>query len=114
MGVNPPVVKRRRGFSVVPFFGDLVVLTRVLRDARAHWGLKLVSVATLLYVVFPVDLVPEAFLPLIAWVDDVGLVLAVRLALAGALARYRYPLFEPAPVRPEDRPSWHDPQLASG
>ncbi|MBK6513089.1 MAG: DUF1232 domain-containing protein [Polyangiaceae bacterium] len=112
--MKPPVVKRRRGFSVVPFFGDLVVFSRVLRDGRAHWGMKLVAVATLLYVIFPVDLVPEAFLPIIAWLDDIGLVLAVRLALNKALEIYRYPLFEPAPVRKEDRPSWPDPQLASG
>ena len=109
--VMPRPYKRRRGFSVVPFFGDLVVLSRVLRDTASHWGLKLVAVATLLYVVFPIDFIPEAFMPMIAWIDDVGLVLAVRFVLNRALERYRYPLFEPLPKpRGDDRNSWTNPQ----
>lgn len=92
---------------MVPFLGDLVVLFRLIRDREAHWGLKLVALATLAYVAMPLDAFPEAVMPLIAWVDDVGLVLAVRMLLDGKLERYRYPLFE--------RPASADAaQLASG
>jgi uncharacterized membrane protein YkvA (DUF1232 family) len=101
---------RSRGFSIVPFFGDLLVMLRLLRDRDAGWGLKLVSLLTLLYVVSPIDAIPEALMPLVAWIDDVGLVLTLRLALESKLARYRYPLFEspaveaPIEVRPTQGP----------
>ena len=85
--------KPARGFSVGPFFGDLLVLSRMLRDAQAGFGLKAVSLFTLLYVVCPIDLIPEAFMPMVAWIDDVGLVITLRLALDGHFAKYRYPLF---------------------
>ena len=55
--------------------------------------MKAVALFTLLYVVSPVDLFPEAVLPVIAWVDDIGLVLTLRLALERTFAKYRYPLF---------------------
>lgn len=84
---------RSRGFSIVPFFGDLLVMLRLLRDREAGLGLKVVSVLTLLYVISPIDAIPEALMPIVAWIDDVGLVLAVRLALQSKLERYRYPLF---------------------
>ncbi|HTJ81350.1 MAG TPA: DUF1232 domain-containing protein [Polyangiaceae bacterium] len=88
----------RRGFSAVPFFGDLVVFTRLIRDKEAHWGLKVLALATLAYVISPIDALPEAVMPMIAWIDDVGLVFAVRAAIDSKLAKYRYPLFEKPPA----------------
>jgi len=85
--------KPRRGFSIVPFFGDLVALTRLVRDPRSHVGYKALAIFTILYVVWPLDLVPEAIMPAIAWIDDVGIVLALRFALGRVLDAYRYPLF---------------------
>lgn len=74
----------------------------MLRDGDAHWGMKLLAFATLAYVISPVDFFPEALAPFIAWIDDVGIVLALRIALENSLAKYRYPLFEKAPVRVAD------------
>ncbi len=91
--------KTRQGFSAVPFFGDLVAMVRMLRDREAGWALKLTALAAILYVVCPIDAIPEALAPAIGWLDDVGLVLILRLALSKKLAVYRYPLFEKAPVR---------------
>lgn len=92
--MTPP---RKRGFSAVPFFGDLLALSRLVRDRDAGWGWKLLALAVFLYVASPVDAFPEAVMPLVAWIDDVGLVLAVRLMLERRLAKYRYPLFGAAP-----------------
>jgi len=103
-GVNAPRPQpNRRGFSAVPFLGDLVVLMRVLRDKDAHWGLKVTLLATLAYVISPIDALPEAVVPMIGWIDDVGLVLAIRTFLDAKLTKYRYPLFEspPPPVLSE-------------
>jgi uncharacterized membrane protein YkvA (DUF1232 family) len=91
--VADPVLPRKRGVSAVPFFGDLLALSRLVRDRDAAFGWKVLAVATFLYVLSPVDAFPEALAPFIAWVDDVGLVLAIRLLLDKQLAQYRYPLF---------------------
>lgn len=92
--LSPP---KKRGFSAVPFLGDLLALSRLVRDPDAGWGWKMFAVAVFLYVVSPIDAFPEAVAPFIAWVDDVGLVLAVRLLFDRRLAKYRYPLFGVAP-----------------
>ncbi len=83
----------------MPFLGDLVVLTRLVRDRDAHWGLKLLALATLAYVVSPIDALPELIAPWIAWIDDVGVVLAVRAMIEPKLSKYRYPLFEAPPAQ---------------
>ena len=96
----------RRGLSAIPFLGDLLAMTRLLRDGKAGWGPKIVALLALVYVVSPVDAFPEALAPAIGWLDDVGLVLALRLLLARRLDPYRYPLFEKpaaAPVLPVRR-----------
>jgi uncharacterized membrane protein YkvA (DUF1232 family) len=87
----------RRGFSAVPFLGDLLALSRLVRDKDAGLGLKALAILTFAYVLSPIDAFPEAVMPFIAWVDDVGLVLALRLVLDKQLARYRYPLLSAAP-----------------
>jgi uncharacterized membrane protein YkvA (DUF1232 family) len=92
--------------SALPFLGDLLVLTRLLFDRKAKGSLKLVALATLLYVALPFDAFPEAVLPLVAWIDDVGLVLALRVLLEPQLARYRYPLLGKGPLgREQQSPS---------
>jgi len=104
VGVKSSIPKKqRRGFSAIPMLGDVVVLWRLLRDREAHWGLKLIAFLTLAYVISPIDALPEAVAPMIGWIDDVGLVLAVRLLLATPLARYRYPLFSKPTRAPEPR-----------
>lgn len=84
----------------MPFFGDLLVMVRLLRDRDAPLGLKLLMVAALAYVVSPIDALPEVVVPLIGFLDDVGIVLALRLILDRNLAKYRYPLFEGGSARP--------------
>ena len=93
------LARRPRGFSAVPFLGDLVALSRLLRDGKAGWGLKMVALFALVYVISPIDAFPEAFAPYIAWLDDVGLVLFLRMVMSRKLEPYRYPLFEsPTPA----------------
>jgi uncharacterized membrane protein YkvA (DUF1232 family) len=96
--------RTKRGFSAVPFFGDLVALSRLVRDRKAGWGPKLVAILAIVYVVSPVDAIPELIAPWIAWMDDVGLVLALRLLLSRRLEPYRYPLFE-GPAVPKALPA---------
>ncbi|NUO51283.1 MAG: hypothetical protein HOV80_20695 [Polyangiaceae bacterium] len=72
--LSPP---RKRGFSAVPFLGDLLALSRLVRDPDAGWGWKMFAVAVFLYVISPIDAFPEAVAPFIE----------------RRLAKYRYPLF---------------------
>lgn len=74
-------------------------MTRMIRDRRAPVWAKLLAVAAVVYVISPFDAVPD-FALLLGWLDDVGLVLALRLALHRRLEAYRYPLFEPPPREP--------------
>lgn len=53
---------------------------RLLRDARVPGWAKLVPVAGILYLLSPIDILPEAMLPLVGEVDDIVLLLmAVKL-----------------------------------
>lgn len=57
----------------------------------------MLCVAAIAYVVWPADLIPD-ITPFIFWLDDVGVVVLLRLALHRQLEVYRYPLFKPPPA----------------
>ena len=99
MNTGLDLPRRRRGFSIVPFFGDLLAMARMVRDRRAPVWTKVLAIAAIVYVVCPIDAIPDVA-PLISWLDDVGLVLALRVALHRRLEAYRYPLFEAPPQSP--------------
>ena len=48
---------------------------RLLRDSRVSGWAKLVPVAGILYLLSPIDILPEAILPLVGEVDDIVLLL---------------------------------------
>ncbi|MEP7121690.1 MAG: DUF1232 domain-containing protein [Byssovorax sp.] len=98
--------RRPRGITIVPFLGDLVAMTRLLRDHRAALWAKLLVVATMLYVVFPFDLLPDVA-PFVGWIDDIGLVVVMRLLLYRQVEPYRYPFFgkRPAALDPASSPA---------
>lgn len=53
---------------------------RLFRDARVPGWAKLIPIAGLLYLLSPIDLIPEMMIPLLGEVDDVVLLLlAVKL-----------------------------------
>lgn len=67
------------------------------RAAKPKNGKKIgVAVLALLYVLSPLDLIPESLLPVVGWLDDAGiLVWAVRYIAASPKRR-------PAPLPPKD------------
>jgi uncharacterized membrane protein YkvA (DUF1232 family) len=91
--------KKRRGITLIPFVGDLVAMTRLVRDRGASGWAKLLVVTAILYVVLPFDAVTD-FVPVIGWLDDMGLIVALRLLLYRQIEPYRYPLGGP-PNAPE-------------
>jgi uncharacterized membrane protein YkvA (DUF1232 family) len=77
--------------SAMPLYapiGWMTAFVRFLRDRDASIAGKLLVVGAIAYVVMPLDLVPDV-IPVVGWLDDLG-VAAIALAYAArTLARYR-------------------------
>lgn len=72
------------------FFSRLRLGWRLLRDPRVPAWPKLVApIVTLLYVVSPVDVLPD-FIPVLGQLDDLGVV-AIALAVISMLAQWSPP-----------------------
>lgn len=82
-------------------------LWRFLRDPEAPRGSKILAVLTLLYVVSPIDAIPEMIVPLLGWLDDVGLTAAALAYIAAQAARYanEHPSIAVRPAKPDEKPS---------
>ena len=52
------------------------LLGRLFRDARVPAFGKLVFVAAVLYLISPIDLIPDFLFPILGQMDDLGMVLA--------------------------------------
>ncbi len=61
---------------------------RFFRDKNAPKFPKLIAVLALLYVVSPVDAVPELFAPFIGFLDDLGVATIAATWLASVAAKY--------------------------
>ena len=59
---------------------ELMLAWLLLRHKRAPWTAKLLVVLALLYVLDPIDLIPDT-IPILGWLDD-GLVLMLLLRIA--------------------------------
>jgi uncharacterized membrane protein YkvA (DUF1232 family) len=75
------------------FWNELVLAVRLLLDRRVGGTAKLIPVAILLYILSPLDLIPDVFLPF-GVVDDItalliGLQLFIHSAPPDVVAGYR-------------------------
>lgn len=61
---------------------------RFVVDPRVATGGKLLAVFALLYLLSPVDLIPD-LIPVLGWIDDVGLSALAFTLLARAFQKYR-------------------------
>jgi uncharacterized membrane protein YkvA (DUF1232 family) len=56
------------------FFPDLILriklILRLIADRRVNVFVKLIPVAAVIYVILPVDLIPEVALPVVGYLDD--------------------------------------------
>lgn len=62
-------------------------LWRFLADREAPLWPRLVAIATLAYVLLPIDAIPDV-VPIIGWLDDLGLVTVALGFVASKAARY--------------------------
>jgi uncharacterized membrane protein YkvA (DUF1232 family) len=64
-------------------------LKRYYKDPSASIFGKLIALFALVYVVMPVDLIPDV--PIVGWLDDLGVMGLATAWLLRAVARYRIP-----------------------
>ncbi|HEX8536187.1 MAG TPA: YkvA family protein [Cystobacter sp.] len=71
---------------------------RYVRDPRVPRWRRLMGLFAVAYFLFPLDVVPD-FLPLLGWLDDLGVLSGVAWFMARELERYRpEPMGWPTPV----------------
>jgi uncharacterized membrane protein YkvA (DUF1232 family) len=73
----------------VRFAQDLIALFRYFLDDNVPWQKKTIVVAALLYFISPLDAIPD-ITPLIGYLDDLGVILAVTKFMSRELEPY-YP-----------------------
>ena len=84
--------------------GTLKKLWRYLRDPGVGTWKKLLGAAAVAYVVWPFDLIPDT-IPVIGWLDDVGVLAAVALFLVREVRRHERTLEAAAGVPMPDTDS---------
>jgi uncharacterized membrane protein YkvA (DUF1232 family) len=62
-------------------------LWRYIRDPQVALWRKLTGVAAVAYVVWPLDLIPD-WIPVLGWLDDVGILAAVAIFLVREVRRH--------------------------
>ncbi|HRG96518.1 MAG TPA: DUF1232 domain-containing protein [Polyangiaceae bacterium] len=69
--------------------GRLSAVKRYFGDKDASFFGKAFVLFAVVYVVMPFDLIPEAIVPVLGWLDDVGVVALALAHLARVTAKYR-------------------------
>jgi uncharacterized membrane protein YkvA (DUF1232 family) len=72
----------------LPLVADLGALGRFFRDSQASMLGKAFVVASVLYIVWPADAIPDV-VPVIGWLDDLGVAALALGYLSRVVRRYR-------------------------
>ncbi len=92
------------------FAQDLLALFRYFMDSGVPWQRKTIVVGALLYFISPLDAIPD-IAPLVGYLDDLGVIMAVTKFMSAELAPYYQMAAEP-PAQPKraPRPPQEEPQ----
>ena len=82
------------------FAQDLLALYRYFMDGRVAWQKKTVVVGALLYFISPLDAIPD-LAPLVGYLDDLGVILAVTKFMSSELAPYYQAQAVPETAEPQ-------------
>ena len=80
-------VKLEKYGKKISFAKDIRALYRYMKDSDVAWYRKSIVVAALLYFIFPIDAVPD-ITPLVGYLDDMGVIIAVVKYLGSELVPY--------------------------
>jgi uncharacterized membrane protein YkvA (DUF1232 family) len=80
-------VKVERAGSKIRFANDVKALFRYMTDKDVPWYRKSIVVAALIYFISPIDAIPD-MVPLVGYLDDLGVIMAVMKFLGSELIPY--------------------------
>jgi uncharacterized membrane protein YkvA (DUF1232 family) len=94
-------------------FTQVKLILRLMGDRRVNFWLKILPVGALLYLILPIDLVPELALPVIGYLDDaavlwIGMTLFVQLCPAEIVQEHMNALNKVVSA------TWHDAPQEDG
>lgn len=84
---------RRHGRGLLPLLARPGAVLRFLRDRRAPLAPKLGLIFAALYVIWPLDLIPDVA-PVVTWLDDLGVVAVATTWIATRAARWELKVLE--------------------
>lgn len=73
--------------SKIRFADDIRALYRYMRDGQVAWYRKSIVVGALIYFISPIDTIPD-LAPLVGYLDDLGVVMAVMKFLGREILPY--------------------------
>ena len=82
--------KLERVGKKISFAKDILALVKYMRDPLVSWHRKAIVVAGLVYFITPIDTIPD-IIPLIGYLDDLGVITAVLKFLGHELVPYYDP-----------------------
>jgi len=82
----------------ISFAKDIFALVRYMQDPGVNWARKSVVVAGLIYFISPIDIIPD-FIPIIGYLDDLGVIMAVLKFLGHELVPYYDPNYRAKEIR---------------
>ena len=74
--------------KLVEVWDKVMQLYRFIKDPNAPWAGKAIAIGALIYMISPVDAVPD-FTPIIGLLDDVAIITAAVSKLASDLKKYK-------------------------
>ncbi len=85
------IINILRAFRSIPLWIKLIF--RLLKDRRVPFRLKLIPLIAFLYVISPIDFIPDLLVPIFGYVDDVAVLflafkIFVRLSPRDVVAQH--------------------------
>lgn len=69
-------------------WGDVQLMWKLIKDPKAAQGAKATAIGALVYVVSPIDAIPD-IIPVFGLLDDAGVVIIAAKSLGAALKKYK-------------------------
>ena len=79
--------KMRRG-PMRQIWDKVTLLWEMVKDPNAPWASKAIAIGSLIYLISPIDAIPDP-IPVLGLTDDVGVILAAVAKLAYDLNKYK-------------------------
>lgn len=74
--------------ALISIWENVVALAKMINDNKVAWGGKSLAIGALLYVVSPVDAIPD-IIPILGLTDDAAIITAAVTAIGAALNKYK-------------------------